>query len=50
MVRYIERLAHIIVLVIGMYMLITFSGGGLMTPPVLSGIAFTLLGAGALLK
>ena len=48
--RSIEKLFKIIVLLIGVYMLVTYLPGGWNTPPALSGIAFTLLGIGSLIR
>ena len=42
--KLVKQLVAVVVLAIGLYMLYMNYGGGLTTPPVLSGLAFTLLG------
>ena len=44
------RFLYILVLLIGITMLVTFGGGGVSSPPVLSGAAFFLLALAGLIK
>lgn len=44
------KIIDIAVLAIGAYMVVSFGDAGVMTPPVLSGSAFFLLGLGGLIR
>ena len=44
------KIINIIVLAVGAYMVVQFGDGGFMTPPVLSGSAFFLIGLAGLIR
>ena len=45
-----QQILSAIVILIGIYMIWAFNGGNFLTPPVLSGIAFIILGIKTCLK
>lgn len=46
----IDKILSITVILIGLYMVFAFNGGGVLNPPVLSGLAFAFIGIRGMLR